>query len=105
MRTAEAVKVITCTAEELSMLIREAVKAELAATARPKPDHAYDTAEAAEYLRMSPNALRHHIRAGNIKPDVFGKRGRTASHRFTRATLDAFIDEGAMTNGRQGKGR
>lgn len=88
-----AIKVITFsgTHEEFMRLVREAVRAELESAPPAPPEKAYTTKEAAEYLRMSPNALRHHIRAGNIVPDTFGKRGRTSGHRFSRATLDAFL--------------
>jgi excisionase family DNA binding protein len=49
------------------------------------------TVEAADYLRTTPDALKKHIARGNIRPDSFGQRGRFRSHRFSRATLDAFV--------------
>lgn len=49
------------------------------------------TDEAALYVRMTPNALRKHVAAGSLKPDSWGKRGRTQTHRFRRSTLDAFL--------------
>ena len=47
--------------------------------------------EAADYLRTTASALQHHVRRGTLKPDCHGKRGRTLGHRFSRATLDAFM--------------
>jgi hypothetical protein len=89
----EAAKVIMVTPDELEQLVRKAVREELAGAPLPAPEKAYNTQEAAEYLRMSPNALSHHIRAGNITPDVFGGRGRTRAHRFRKDTLDAFLGD------------
>lgn len=51
----------------------------------------YTTAEAAEYMRMTPKALRMAIARGSIRPDCFGGRGRTRSHRFHVQTLRAFL--------------
>lgn len=50
-----------------------------------------DTKEAAAYLRTTPRALLRHVQRGNLKPDCFGRRGAFKSHRFSRATLDAFL--------------
>lgn len=47
--------------------------------------------EAAEYLRTTPSALQSHVYRGTLKPDCHGCRGRTRGHRFSRATLDAFM--------------
>ncbi len=51
----------------------------------------FTTEEAAAFLRMTGNAIRKHVCSGRLRPDVFGKRGRTRSHRFSRATLRAFF--------------
>jgi len=51
----------------------------------------HTTTEAAEYLRISPKALRAHVARGNIKPDHWGGRGRLRSHRFCTSTLDRFL--------------
>lgn len=59
-----------------------------------EPQEWFTTDEAAAYIRLSANALLKHVAAGNIVPDVWGKRGRTRSHRFRRATLDAFMSGG-----------
>ena len=50
------------------------------------------TEEAAEYLRITPAALRQAVWRGSIKPDCYGGRGRTRSHRFRRTTLDRFLE-------------
>lgn len=50
-----------------------------------------DTKEAAAYLRTTPRALLRHVQRGNLRPDCFGRRGAFKSHRFMRATLDAFL--------------
>jgi excisionase family DNA binding protein len=47
------------------------------------------TAEAAAYLGLSVPSLRQHIYRGSLTPDV--PAGRLKGHRFTKATLDAFI--------------
>lgn len=54
----------------------------------------YRTEQAAALLQMSPKALRMHIARGNIKPDVWGGRGRTKSHLFLEDTLLAFLGRG-----------
>lgn len=50
----------------------------------------FTTKEAAAYLRTTTKALLQHVARGRLKPDHFGGRGRFKSHRFRRATLDAF---------------
>jgi len=53
------------------------------------PREWYTTTEAAEYLRITPKALRNRIARRSIVPDCFGGRGRSRQHMFRRATLDA----------------
>lgn len=86
-----AVRLITVTPDELKRLVREAVREELDGVTVLEEQKGYATGKAAEVLGMSTNALLHHVRAGNITPDVWGKRGRTAGHRFTLETLQAFM--------------
>jgi hypothetical protein len=52
------------------------------------------TIEAAEYCRMTRETLLMQVHRGNLVPDSWGKRGRTASHRFKRDTLDRFLQGG-----------
>ena len=53
------------------------------------------TAQAAVYLGMaSTKALLHHVARGHIKPDHWGGKGRLKGHRWSRATLDAFVRGG-----------
>lgn len=50
------------------------------------------TIEAAEYCRMKREALLQQVQRGNLVPDSWGGRGRTATHRFKRETLDRFLE-------------
>jgi hypothetical protein len=54
----------------------------------------FSTERAAAYLDITVKALLKHVERRNIVPDVFGGRGRTQSHRFSRGTLDAFMRRG-----------
>lgn len=56
--------------------------------------HWLDTAEAATYLRTTPGALYMLVARGKIVPDAPGGRGRFKGHRFSKATLDAFMTGG-----------
>ncbi len=51
----------------------------------------YTTAQAADYLGISPNALLHHVCRGRLEPDCRGRRGRSKQHMFSRERLDAFV--------------
>lgn len=54
----------------------------------------FSTERAAAYLDTTVKALLKHVERGNIAPDVFGGRGKTRGHRFSRETLDAFMQRG-----------
>lgn len=51
----------------------------------------YTTAQAAQYLSSTPKALGMMIVRGKLRPDHPGGRGGFRGHRFSRATLDAFM--------------
>ncbi len=51
----------------------------------------FTTREAAEYLRISRDALLKHVERGNITADNVSARGKVSGHRFQRETLDGFI--------------
>lgn len=58
------------------------------------------TEEAADYCRMGTKALLKHVERGHLRPDSWGKRGRTSTHRFRRTTLDRFL-EGSSDGGEE----
>lgn len=90
---AAAVKVITCTADELRTLIRSAVRDELARRdLTPPTDDSglLPTREAATYCRMEVSRLLKHIAQGRLVPDSPARKGFRV-HRFRRSTLDAFL--------------
>lgn len=61
----------------------------------------YTTDEAAEYLRITPEALRKHVQRGKLKASSTAALGRKFGLRFRRETLDAFITgTGENDNGR-----
>ena len=80
------------TEEQLRAIVVAAVREVLNSTS--VDGDCYNTAEAADYLRTTVPALRTMVQRGQIRPDSPGKRGRFRGHRFSRATLDAFISEG-----------
>lgn len=51
----------------------------------------FTTEEAAKYLRTSASGIRSAIMRGKLRPDTFGRQGKTAGHRFSRPTLDAYL--------------
>lgn len=51
----------------------------------------FGTERAAAYLDSTVKAVLKQIERGNLVPDVWGGRGRTRGHRFSRETLDAFM--------------
>lgn len=56
----------------------------------------YDTEAAAQYLGISPDALRKQVGRKNITPDHRGQRGNgLKSNQFSKATLDAFMRRGS----------
>ena len=49
------------------------------------------TKDAAEFLGITPGALRHHVMRGSIRPDHRARRGGgMQSNQFSLATLRAF---------------
>lgn len=51
----------------------------------------YDTAQAAEYLSTTVNAVYKLVERGHLKPDVLAGTGRVRGHRFRYATLARFL--------------
>lgn len=61
----------------------------------PEPQAWFDTAEAADYLRLkSAAALRKHVERGHIRPDSCAGANGMRCHRFKRETLDRFLRGG-----------
>jgi hypothetical protein len=58
------------------------------------PREWFTTTEAAEYLRITPKALRNRVARGSIVPDVWGGRGRSKEHMFHLDTLRAYYGRG-----------
>jgi len=81
------------TAEQLRFVVFEAVR-EAISTVRVdgREEQYFNTAGAAKYLKTTVAALHMQIQRGNLKPDSRGGPGRLKGHRFTRATLDAYIE-------------
>lgn len=50
----------------------------------------FTVTEAADYLRMSVNAIHQQISRGHLAPDARARPGLRV-HRFRRATLDKFL--------------
>lgn len=86
----EPARVIMVTPDELRALLREAVRAELASVKPANDTKLLTTAEAAEYCKMSRRAFLHHVKQDRIAPDSPARPG-FSTHRFKRATLDAFL--------------
>lgn len=81
---------VQLTADELDARIEAAVVRALAGRHAANDDGLLPTADAAKLLGRSPKALLRLVSRGKIKPDVWGRRGKGATHLFSRATLDAF---------------
>lgn len=82
--------------EELTALVREAVRAELIA-ARTSQDQErlplLTPAQAAEFLGITADALRKHVGRKHIEPDHRGNRGNgLRGARYSYETLNAFKD-------------
>jgi hypothetical protein len=114
-------ELVVITVGQLRELIREAVREELAATAIAgprKPPRAHPaasasveletqgeasawltTAEAAAYLKTTVTALNRHVSRGNLSPDSHAQRSRFRGHRYSQATLDAFMREPVAAQG------
>lgn len=58
------------------------------------PREWFTTTEAAEYLRITPKALRNRVARGAIVPDVWGERGKGKFHMFHLDTLRAYYGRG-----------
>lgn len=56
-----------------------------------EPQTWFTTREAAEYLRMTPEAVRKAVERGRLKSATNSTMGRRFGHRFRREALDAFI--------------
>lgn len=51
----------------------------------------FTTAQAAQYVGKTVKALRHAVLRGHLVAAARGKRGRHATHMFSRAALDEYI--------------
>ncbi len=85
-------RVVVVSPDELRALIREVVRAELATMKAANNDGLLPTAAAAKLLGRSTKALLRLVARGKIVPNVWGRRGKGATHLFSRATLDAFAE-------------
>lgn len=74
--------------------IVEEVVAALRASATPTSDDALlTTSQAVTYCGFKKRqSFLMHISRGHLKPDVPGKRGQFAEHRFKKSTLDRFMN-------------
>jgi hypothetical protein len=78
-------------ARDLVAAVREELRA-LSAVPPANDDGLMTTEQAMRYCGFKRRGtFLMHITRGNLVPDVSGKRGRFAEHRFTRATLDRFM--------------
>ena len=87
--TAAGPTIVVTTAENLRALIGDAVREALQAQ-QPKEGY-LDTEQAAAYLGCTVGALQAAVGRGTVVPDHRGQRGRLKSHRFSRKTLDLFL--------------
>lgn len=51
----------------------------------------FTTAQAAQYAGKTVRALRHAVLRGQLVAVARGKRGRHATHMFTKADLDNYV--------------
>jgi excisionase family DNA binding protein len=54
----------------------------------------FDTAEAAQYIRVSKEAMRKLVQRGTIRPDAPAGANGLRGHRFSRRTLDRHLGGG-----------
>jgi len=54
----------------------------------------FDTAEAAQYIRVSKEAMRKLVQRGTIRPDSPAGANGLRGHRFSRKTLDEHLGGG-----------
>ncbi len=80
--------IVVTTEAQLRSLIGEVVRE---AMENLRPEGYLDTKQAAAYLGTTPAALNAAIERGTLVPDHRGSRGRMKSHRFSRKTLDLFL--------------
>lgn len=81
--------IIVTTEENLRALIGDAVREALQSQ---QPTEGYlDTEQAAAYLGTTARAVQAAIDRGSLVPDHRGQRGRFKSHRFSKKTLDMFL--------------
>lgn len=79
-------RLIDLTDEQLTALVRDAVRTELASHAQLELSHE----DAAAQLGITPNALHKRVQKGLIKPDIRGGTDGVKSNRFAQATIDAY---------------
>lgn len=88
-----AKRLIDMTDADVRALVREAVRAELATAKAANDEGLLPTKDAAKLLGKSTKALLRLVARGKIEPDVWGRRGKGATHLFSRATLAEFSEE------------
>lgn len=81
--------IVVTTEEQLRALIGAAVREALNAQ---RPEGYLDTEQAAAYLGTTTRSVQAQVERGTLIPDCRGSRGRLKSHRFSRKTLDAFLE-------------
>lgn len=54
----------------------------------------FDTAEAAQYIRVSKEAMRKLVQRGTIRPDSPAGANGLRGHRFSKTTLEKFLRSG-----------
>lgn len=81
--------IVVTTEDNLRALIGDAVREALSAQ---RPGEGYlDTEQAAAYLGATVRSVQAAVERGSLVPDHRGQRGRLRSHRFSRKTLDTFL--------------
>jgi hypothetical protein len=80
------------TEEQLRAIVFAAVREAMGVAA--EREECFDTKGAAVYLKTTVAALHMQVQRGVLKPDARGGRGRFRGHRFSKATLDAFVSRG-----------